>query len=347
MEVNRILWGEIKGLKVDLFTVSDSKSGFSVSVSNYGATLVSVKVPNRNGDVEEITISQDQPEDFKKYGGHLGAVIGRVANRIKDGKFSLEGKDYQLFQNNNGNSLHGGKESFDYKFWRFIESSVDEEEVIIEFEYISQDGEENYPGTLRVRAIYQISPMKLGWEFHVTTNKTTIVNMTNHTYWNLESVDVVNDNHEITLFCDRYMLADKSNMVTGEIANVEKMGVDIRKGIKFSEIYATFGDVDNNFFVSNYDSKAPTQLHKCAKLYSKKSGRMMIIKTTEPCVHLYTGNYMGGIISRGRECKKHNAICFETQRPPNAINLPEFRSMVILKPEETYTHTTQHIFSIE
>ncbi len=347
MEINQSKWGLVDGIEVYLISIKDPETGFSVKISNYGATLVSVEVPDKNGEVGEVTVSQNRPEDFKANPAYLGAVVGRVANRIKNGKFTLEGKDYQLFQNNNGNSLHGGKVGFNNKIWTLLESSTNNDDARIKFEYLSPDGEENYPGTLKVHTTYNISPMKIGWEFQATTDKTTIINLTNHAYWNLESLDVVNDYHHVTLFCDRYMIADEGDMVTGEVADIEKMGFDLRKGITLSEVYNSYGDVDNNFFVESYDSENPLVFHKCAELYSEKSGRRMIVETTEPCVHLYTGNYMEGILSCGKEQKKHNALCFETQRPPNAINFPEFKSMFILKPGETYTHKTQHTFIIE
>ncbi|MHA1887221.1 MAG: aldose epimerase family protein, partial [Promethearchaeota archaeon] len=158
--------------------------------------------------------------------------------------------------------------------------------------------------------------------------------LTNHTYWNLEGINSSIDELEIQLFCDKYMITDEKNMVTGEIADMDELGVNLKEPTKISEIFLRFGDLDHNFFLTDYE------LRTCAVLYSKKSGRKIVVKTTEPCVQVYTGNFMEGLNAWGIICKKHNAICLETQKPPNAVNFPQFRNSVILK-QEIFTFIEQ------
>ena len=349
MLLEKSSFGKVNGKATTLYSVKDVKSGFEVAVSDFGATLVRVKTPDKNGKVEDINFGQHNAEEFTTGGGYLGAVVGRVGNRIKNANFTLEGKTYSLYVNNaNLHSLHGGKEGFNFKIWNCKKSEVNSKGDIaeIEFDYVSKDGEEGYPGTLNVTVTYIIKPMELAWTFKATTNKTTIINLTNHAYWNLEGLEPLIDNQELRLLTSRYMEGDENNMVTGE----EKAcagKADWHNFTSFSKIFKEFGDVDNNFFIEGVDKKKdPKEVILCAEVYSPKSGRLMKVETSEPCVQIYTGNYMMNVKSFGKQCKKHQAVCLETQRPPNAINIPKYSSMVILKPNETYFHKTVHKFSI-
>jgi len=195
MEFKREKWGKVKGDIIELVTITDSDSGFEVQLTNYGATIVSVKCPDKNSKIEEISICQDNLEDLINTKGYLGATIGRVANRIKNGEFKLEGKEYQLFKNNHENSLHGGKEGFNQKIWMISSIFEEQNEIRIEIKYVSPN-----TGILTTKVLFCISPMKLIWEFKSTTDKTTIVNLTNHTYWNLESVSSTINEQEIHFF---------------------------------------------------------------------------------------------------------------------------------------------------
>ena len=347
MKLTKKNWGMVKDQEIELLTITDLESGFEVRISNYGATLVSVKVPDRDGKVSDIAFGQNRVEDFKKHGAYLGAVVRQVANRIANGKFTLEGKDYSLFiNNNNKHCLHGGHEGFNNKIWKLVKDDIINDTVKLEFQYTSPDGEENFPGTLTISTIFYISPMKIAWEFIATTDKTTIINITNHAYWNLSGLDTVIDNLELKLFADQYCPVDEDGLLTGVILTMDETPFSSSEFINISRIFKDFGDVDNNFFITDYNVNNPQQLHKCAELYSKKTGRLMTVKTTEPCIQIYTGNFMEGVFSFGKECKKHSGICLETQRIPNAINMPEFADSVILKPEQIYYHKTIHTFSI-
>ncbi|MCP4761666.1 MAG: galactose mutarotase [archaeon] len=345
MLIKKESWGEYNNHPAQLFSISDPKSGFEVQISDFGATVVKVLVPDRNGVIENVTFCQDSPKALVKEGGYLGATIGRVANRIGHGKFEIEGKKYTLFLNNGPHSLHGGQEGFNYKFWDCISSEVNDGEAVIVFEYISPDDEEGYPGNLTTRVKYNISPMKIEWIFEATTDKATIINITNHAYWNLDGLSGLIDDLEIKLNADKYMIGDETLIPTGEIKDVTNTGFNFLESIKFSEIFKIEEEIDHNFILNNYN-KEDMDTRLVAELFSPKTGRLMKVFTTEPCIQVYTGNFMGDLKSFGKQCKKHSAVCLETQKAPNAINFPEFADSVILKPDMKYFHKTTHEFSI-
>jgi aldose 1-epimerase len=339
-------WGSVNGEPAELFKITDPDSGFTVEITDFGATLVRVVTPDRNGKLADINFGQDNPDLYPKVGGFFGAVTGRVANRISNARFQLDGKEYKLAVNQADlHCLHGGIKGFNVRWWKFASVEFKGNEAQLKFTYESPDGEENFPGTMNIELTYFISPMKLGWEFKAVTDKPTIVNLTNHAYWNLEGLDSLIDDHEIAFFSDYYMPGDNVNLVTGEVLKVEGTAIDLRKSRTFKEIFATFGDVDNNFFLSGYCAKKTADdLVPVAEVYNPKSGRWMKVATTEPCCQIYTGNYMAKLTTFGKPCQKHSGFCLETQRVPNAINLPGFRDSVILRPGQTYYHKTVHEF---
>jgi len=317
-----------------------------------GAASLRVVVPDRNGTPGDITLTQDTPDLLIEFGAYLGATIGRVANRIAKGKFSLEGKEYTLAVNDGPNSLHGGKVGFDEKIWTLDSKHVSDTEVSLKFVYVSADTEEGYPGTLTSSIKYTIQPNKLAWEFEATTDKTTILNLTNHNYWNLEGPVGPVDDQEISIAADSYNPIDSDGLSTGEVRPVGP-ALDLRKSRKFSDVFSTFGDVDNNFFL---DAAKPwtnghRHLHTCAEAYSPKTGRVMVVRTSDPCVQLYTGNFLGvdaiKTTNGNHKVDKHYAFCLETQRPADAINQPNFKDYVILQPGEVYYHKTEHEFKLK
>lgn len=346
MELKKESWGEFEGHPAVLYTVTDPKTGFLVQVSDFGATLVRVKVADKNGNVDDVNFGQNSPTEFKEFGGYLGAVIGRVANRIGNAKFELEGKTYSLFVNNsNKHCLHGGKIGFNFKFWDCIEEKATKSNATIKFKYVSPDGEEGFPGTLTTICTYIIKPNEISWEFESTTDKTTIINLTNHAYWNLEGLNTTIDDQILKVEADKFMPGDETLIPTGEIKDVANTARDFRKGAKFSDVFKLDTDIDNNFFLRDY-KPGKLKMIQAAELISPKTGRVMTVYTTEPCIQVYTGNFMGNIKSFGIQCKKHSAVCLETQRVPNAINFKEFRDSVILYPGQKYIHKTTHKFSI-
>lgn len=352
MEFKEEPWGQYAGNNVRLFTVSDSKSGFLASFSDLGAASIRVVVKDKDGVSSDVAVTQDTPEILIKFGAYLGATVGRVANRIGGGKFSLEGKDYTVAVNNGPNHLHGGLVGFDKKIWTLAEKSVKESEVTLKFTHESADGDEGFPGKLNASILYTINPNKLTWEFQATTDKTTIVNLTNHNYWNLDAIGVAIEDQVVKIAAETYNTVDSDGLNTGEIKQVsENQGTN--KPIKFSEIYSRYGNVDNNYFLDAAKpwTKNQRELHECAEVYSPKTGRTMIIRTTEPCVQLYTAHFLGvdeiKTSNGGLPAKPRFAFCLETQRPSNAINNPAVRDTVILNPGEVYYHKTEHEFKLK
>lgn len=331
----------------ELIIVTDPKTGFRVDVSTFGATLVRVQVPDKYGQATDVNFGQDSPQEYLEQAGYLGAVAGRVANRISNAKFILDGEEYQLQANQAGkNTLHGGIEGFNKKMWTCTKAQAKDKDAIIVLEYESPDGEEGFPGTLKVTATYTISPNKVGWEFSATTDKPTIVNITNHAYWNLDGLDALIDELEVKVDSSFYMPADEDNLATGEVRLLDNLPLDMREFKPFSQLLSEYGDIDNSFFIDKYwTKKAPGDVVLAGELRSLKTGRFMKIYTSEPIIHVYTGNYMT-MLSFGNQCQKHGAVCFECQRPPNAINNPVFAKDVILRPGQKYYNKTVHEFGL-
>ncbi|TFG20547.1 MAG: galactose mutarotase [Promethearchaeota archaeon] len=338
MQINKTKWGVVDGRDVHIFTISAPK--FRVEISDLGATLISVHVPDGDGKVENVTYGHGKPESYLTSPGYFGASIGRVANRIDHAQFELEGQTYKVTPNHKVvHQLHGGKKGFSHKIWSIIkeETGIFDEEARVSMQYVSQDGEEGYPGTLTAKIIYRINPMVIEWEFTAKTNKTTILNLTNHAYWNMNGIHTTIHNLEFTLNARKYSVVNKDLIPTGE---EPQFPLDLSSPTTFETIFKIFGDLDHNFFLEKDNPVT-------AVLYSPKTKRRMQVETTEPCIQVYTGNFMEGIDSFGTQCKKHGAVCLETQKVPNAINRKKYRDWVILKPDEIYAHRTKHTFTVE
>lgn len=350
MKLVQSSWGSIGGRACELYTIKDNDSGFQVSISDLGASVVRVIMPDQHGNLSDIAFGQNSAEELVKQGGYLGATLGRVAGRIANAKFTLDGTEHSLFANaSGGHSLHGGKQGFDKKIWTLKLKQVlrEENSVALLFEYVSPDGEEGYPGRLQTLLTYRITPMELTWEYQAKTDKPTIVNLTNHSYWNLDGLDSLVDNLRIRLDSSRYMPADGNTIPTGEIKDLKGTALDCRSPKPFSEVFSSYGDVDDVFLLDGFGrKKRPEDMVFAAELYSSASGRRMELYTTEPSLVVYTGNHMASLKSFGKPCRKHSAVCLEDQRPPNAINDPRFAQTVVLRPDETYYHRTLLRFRI-
>ncbi|MHA1602054.1 MAG: aldose epimerase family protein [Promethearchaeota archaeon] len=345
MEIVHTKWG-----KGEIISITHSQTNFSIVLTNFGAAIVRILTPDRNGNVSNIVFGQNSPELYEKIGGYMGATVGRVANRIANGSFKLNGVEFQLPKNDKGiNCLHGGIKGLSYRYWDVIEVSTknDPKKARVTFEYISPEGEEGFPGEITIRVSYTITPMQISWEYVAFTDKSTIVNLTNHSYWNLESLESTIDNHVLTLSADKYSICDQNFLPTGEIKTVERTGVDFRNGKLLKDALHEFGDIDHNFFIK-HDSDA--QLTKVpvdfAEIYCPVSGRKIKMQTTEPCAQIYTGNFMDKLSSFDKPCIKHNALCIETQKVPNAINVPQFAKSVIIEPGKPYYQKTILKFSV-
>lgn len=337
-------FGELDGKSVYAFHLKN-KNGMELTCIEYGCIITTIKVPDKNGTFENVVLGFDDLEEYQKHSPYFGAVIGRVAGRIANGTFELDGKTYSLAQNNKNNHLHGGRKGFDKVIWK---GTVIENQSSVEFFYISPDGEEGYPGTLELKVTYTLNDQnELVIDYYGVSDQKTIVNMTNHTYFNL-SGDLKRDilEHELTLKSDQFLSLNEGLIPTGELTNVEDTVFDFQAGRKVKEGISS--SHEQNILAGNgYDH--PFLLNKNGDqeiiLVDEESGRKLVIETDEPSVVFYSGNQMNPRFNiRGVQAGKYLGLCLETQGLPDAINHPQFPSIVLEKGEE-YRRKTTYSFS--
>jgi aldose 1-epimerase len=332
------------GDAVELYTLTNAK-GTVAKVMTYGALLTELRVPDRNGQLGDVVLGFDTLDGYLKEHPYMGATIGRVANRIAKGSFTLDGKTYALATNNGPNHLHGGLKGFDKVLWK-AEPVPTSNGVAVKFSYTSPDGEEGYPGTVSATVTYTLNDQnELRLDYSATADKATPVNLTNHSYWNLAGQgDILG--HNLTIFADRYTPVDDTLIPTGELAPVVGTPMDFTKpqaiGSRIQQLTNKPRGYDHNYVLNGETGK----LHLAARVSESKTGRVMEIWTTEPGVQFYSGNFLDGSLTgkRGTVYPMHHGFCLETQHFPDAVNHPQFAS-VILRPGQTYTHTTVHKFS--
>ncbi|HXI84259.1 MAG TPA: aldose epimerase family protein [Verrucomicrobiae bacterium] len=328
--------------EVTLFILSNT-NGVRASLMNYGATVVALEAPDRNGKLTDVTLGFDTLEGYVKSNQpYFGCIVGRCANRIADGRFHLDGKEYRLATNAGNAHLHGGVKGFDKAFW-----SAEAESPSVKFTYLSPDGEEGYPGNLSVTVIYILTENnELQIEYTATTDKPTPVNLTNHTYFNLAGAGTIL-NHELLIASTQYLPANNALLPTGEIHPVKSTPMDFTMSTPIGRrIHQLKGDpigYDHTYVLENDGAK--TKL--AARVFEPQSGRVLEVHTTEPGVQLYTGNFLDGTISGkgGRAYQQHTGFCLETQHYPNSVNQPTFPS-VILKPGQSYRQKTSYRLSV-
>ena len=345
LTVQREPFGETaSGEEVTQFSLRNH-SGMKVGLIDFGAIITSVEIPDREGKLANVTLSHPDLAGYLVNAPYFGGACGRYANRIAGGKFSLDGIEYTLDLNNGPNSLHGGKEGFMKKLWKG-EPFEDDKQVGVKFTYVSADGEEGYPGSLATVVTYTLTDAnELRIDYKATTDKPTVLNLTNHAYWNLAGAGngLILD-HELALDCSKYLPVDETGIPTGELAPVEGTCMDFRTPHKIGEridqpVHGS-GGYDHCYVV---DGKIG-ELRPAAKIVEPKSGRVMEILTTEPGIQFYTGNFLEGTPETGN-APKHGAFCLETQHFPDSPNRPDFPT-TRLNPGETYTQTTVHKFSV-
>ena len=349
--VTRSAFGQTPdGKAVDLFTLTNA-SGLQARIMTYGATLVSLHVPDRSGKLEDIVLGYDRLEDYLKNSPYFGSTVGRYANRIARGTFSLDGQKYQLATNNAPNHLHGGVKGFDKVVWN-AESSVVQEGARVVLSYRSADGEEGYPGALDVRVTYVLrNSNELSVEYFATTDKTTIVNLSHHSYFNLSSGTVcpVLD-HELTIHADRYTPIDPTSIPTGLLASVAGTPFDFRKPVRLGafidqehEQLRNGRGYDHNYVLN----RGGEGLILAARVTDPASGRVMELSTTEPGLQFYSGNFLSGMRGKnGRVYERRCGFCLEPQHYPDSPNRPEFPSTV-LRPGQTYQSRTVFAFKTQ
>ena len=323
-----------------------------VKIINYGGTITSIRLPDQHGRVANVVLGYDQLADYETKGFYFGCLIGRYGNRIADAQFTLDGKLYKLSVNNAPNALHGGLQGFDKQVWEAT-SSVDDEPRL-QLRYLSPDGEEGYPGNLSVTLVYSLTAEDgIRIDYMATTDQTTVVNLTNHSYFNLagNGSGSIYD-HLIHINADHYTPVNAVLIPTGELAEVAGTPFDFRQasrigaGIRSSHPQIVLGrGYDHNFVLNRRDD---TSLEVAARLYDPSSGRSMTVWTTEPGVQFYSGNFLDGTVvgSGGGTYRQGDGLCLETQHYPDSPNQPTFPSTT-LKPGETYRSTTVYQFGLD
>ncbi len=336
------------GTAVDLYVLTNAK-GMTAKVMTYGAILTELHVPDRNGKLDDVVLGFGNLKDYLAGHPMYGATVGRVANRIAKGKFTLDGKTYTLAVNSGPNAIHGGRKGFDKVVWQ-AHPVPQPDGVAVQFSYRSPDGEEGYPGNLQTTVTYALTDaneLRIGYK--ATTDKATPVNLTNHSYFNLGGAtagDVLG--HVLMLAADEYTPADDTLIPTGEFKSVRGTPLDFTTptpiGARIGELKPNPGGYDHNYVIRN----GGKSLTLAARVSDPKTGRVMELYTTEPGVQLYTANFLDGKrkAKGGAVYGKHQAFCLETQHFPDSVNHANFPS-VILRPGETYSQTTVYKFSTQ
>ncbi len=353
MSIKRKFFGFTEsGEEVYAYTLKN-ENGMKVKILTYGGALAKIKVPDKKGCFTDVIGGYDALDSYIHGDGYQGALIGRIGNRICEGKFTLEGKDYSLFINNGPNHLHGGEFGFNAKVWDATPVDGDEPELILHI--LSPDGDEGYPGNLDVTVTYKLNKMNgLSIRYEATTDKTTILNLTNHVYFNLGGYASGSIHPlELWLDADTYLPTDENLIPTGELRSVEGTPFDFRTPKAMgrdigadNEDLILAGGYDHCLNFVGGETKEPV---KRAELYDPESGRVMTVYTNQPCVQLYSGNFLTNAefpFKGGYKQAKQTLMCLETQHMPDSINHPNFTNCV-LKPGEKYDYTTEYRFSVK
>ena len=340
-------FGQAGDTPVQVYTLTN-KNGLVAKITNYGAIVTELHVPDRAGRLADVVSGFDTLDRYLSGAPYFGAIVGRVANRIGNAAFTLEGMRYALVANDKPHHLHGGTKGWDKVVWSA--TPVDTADgPSLELTYVSRDGEEHYPGTVTARTVYTLTHRnELAVEMEATTDKATLVNMAHHSYWNLggHASGTILD-HELTLHADRY--TPGSPMVPyGETKAVTGTPFDFTSAKAIGRDLARTGGTpigyDHNFVVNG----EPNALRPVARLEDPKSGRVMTVTADQPGVQFYTGNFLdGSLVGKGATYVQHAALCLETQKYPNAINVPAWRDQVIVRPGQTYRHRMIHAFTVE
>ena len=337
------------GSAVELYTLTNAK-GAEASIMNYGGIIVSVKVPDSSGAMGDVALGFDSYAPYPTKSPYFGAIIGRYGNRIANAKFMLNGVEYKLAKNDGPNSLHGGLKGFDKQMWTVYELPGDT--PALELSYLSKDGEEGFPGNLQTTVVYKWTDAnELQMDYKATTDKDTVLNLTNHAYFNLSGQgegDILA--HELMIDADRFTPVNATLIPTGEIKSVARTPFDFRKPtpigqrINDDNQQLKFGKGYDHNFVLNHVGASPTL---AARVKDPKSGRVLEVMTTEPAIQFYTGNFLDGTIQGkgGKVYGRRSAFTLETQHYPDSPNQPSFPSTT-LKANGTYQSTTIYRFTL-
>lgn len=350
MKIEKQPFGKTEdGTPVDLFTLTNANE-MKVQITNYGGIVTSILVPDKNRKMGDVVLGYDNLKDYIKNNPYFGCIVGRYGNRIAKGKFTLEGKTYTLATNNGPNHLHGGLKGFDKVVWSAKEFEG-ADKVGLELTYLSQDGEEGYPGNLSVTVSYTLTDdNELKIDYSATTDQPTIVNLTNHSYFNLKDAGISPIlEHELMIDADHITPIDSTLIPTGELQSVDGTAFDFRKPteigarITADDEQIKFGlGYDHNFVLNGQAG----ELRLVAKLIEPTTGRVLEVLTEEPGIQFYSGNFLDGTITgkNGTVYKYRHGLCLETQHYPDSPNQPDF-PLTMLSPGEKYQTTTIYRFS--
>jgi len=353
--LHREPYGAFEGTPVERFTLANGH-GTRVAILSFGAVIQEVWVSGRDGERTNVVLGFANLDGYVARNPHFGSVLGRLANRLRGASFELDGKRYDVTANKAPHSAHGGSRPFDRYVWT---PEVVEVEGVpgVRLTHVSPDGDEGYPGELTATVTYSLTPDdRLRLDYRATTTAPTVVNLTNHSYFNLagEGSGTIED-HLLHLDCDRFTMTDGDQIPTGQLGAVEGTGLDFRTVRRIGDALRDGRDreirtargIDHNFVI-NRTGPADTVITRVAWLMDPASGRVMETWTTEPGVQVYTGNSLDGSLAgySGRLYRQSDAICFETQHFPNSPNEPSFPT-VVLRPGEDLRSTTVYAFSAE
>ncbi len=343
MNISKSVFGVMpEGRDVEQYALQNDQ-GMIVKIINYGGIITNIMVPDKKGKTHDVVLGFDNLESYLKTHPYFGAIVGRYANRIAGGRFKLNGKEYMLAVNNGPNHLHGGLKGFDKKLWKAVKTAT-ENEIVLKLTYFSEDMEEGYPGNLNVEVDYVLNndnEFMIRYKAH--TDMPTYINLTNHSYFNLNSVSSDVLRHKMILDCDKYTPVDKTLIPTGEIRSVEGTPFDF---LEMKEIGRDFKDLENGYDHNFVVNKEDLEMKWFARVEDPDSGRIMEVATTQPGVQFYTANFLKDVHGKnGIIYQAHDGLCLETQHFPDSPNQPDFPSTV-LEPNDVYRQTTIYKFGI-
>ncbi|WP_165041867.1 aldose epimerase family protein [Dysgonomonas sp. ZJ709] len=340
---------EVKGKKTDLYVLRNA-GGMEVCITNFGGRIVSIMVPDKDGNMKDVALGFDSIQDYINVPSDFGALIGRYANRIANGKFELDGVEYNLPKNNGNHTLHGGPNGFQYAI--FDANLLNDK--VLELTYTSVDGEEGFPGNLTCKVIYSLTDENaIDITYEATTDEATVINMTNHSYFNLDGdANVKNSEWLVSINADKYTPIDSTFATTGEILTVEGTDMDLRTpvvigsridNVAFEQLKSGRG-FDHNWVLNTNNDISQV----AATLESPKTGIVLSVYTTEPGIQLYTGNFLDGTVTgkKGIVYQQRTAVCLETQKYPDTPNKKDWPTAT-LRPGEKYTSHTIFKFSVK
>ena len=339
---------EVDGKKTDLYILRN-KNNMEVCITNFGGRIVSVMVPDKDGQMRDVVLGFDSIQDYISKPSDFGASIGRYANRINQGKFTLDGVEYQLPRNNYGHCLDGGPQGFQYRVYDAVQLNPQE----LQLTYVAKDGEEGFPGNITCKVLMKLTDDNaIDIQYEAETDKPTIVNMTNHSYFNLDGDAGSNAEHLLTIDADYYTPVDSTFMTTGEIVPVEDTPMDFRTPMPVGERINDFDFVqlkNGNGYDHNWVLNAKGDINRrAASLKSQKTGIVLDVYTNEPGVQVYAGNFLDGSLTgkKGITYNQRASVCLETQKYPDTPNKPEWPSAV-LRPGEKYMSQCIFKFSVD